>query len=74
MPDPENVEENKSFLDNLNPNSLQTLTHCKIEPFVKTTKPLDHFQFERLGYFTTEKDCTTDQLVFNRTVSLKDSK
>jgi glutaminyl-tRNA synthetase len=72
--DPENVAEPKTFLDNLNQNSLQTLTNCKIEPFVKTTKPLDHFQFERLGYFTTDQDRTIEKLVFNRTVSLKDSK
>ncbi|MDR2908246.1 MAG: glutamine--tRNA ligase/YqeY domain fusion protein [Bacteroidales bacterium] len=72
--DPENVEEPKTFLDNINKNSLQVLSNCKIEPFIKTTKPLDHFQFERLGYFTTDQDSTPGQLVFNRTVSLKDSK
>ncbi|MDR1951295.1 MAG: glutamine--tRNA ligase/YqeY domain fusion protein [Bacteroidales bacterium] len=74
VPAPEDVEEGKTFIDNLNLNSLQTLTHCKVEPFLKTTKPLDHFQFERLGYFTTDSDSTSEQLVFNRTVSLKDSK
>ena len=66
--------EPKTFIDNLNPNSLQVLKNCKIEPFVKTTQPQDHFQFERLGYFTTDKDSTSEHLVFNRTVSLKDSK
>ncbi|MCL2413700.1 MAG: glutamine--tRNA ligase/YqeY domain fusion protein [Bacteroidales bacterium] len=71
---PEDVEEGQTFIDNLNPNSLQTLTHCKIEPFVKNTKPLDSFQFERLGYFVTDKDSMPEHLVFNRTVSLKDSK
>jgi len=64
----------KTFIDNLNPNSLQVLKNCKIEPFIKETKPLDHFQFERLGYFVTDKESTPEHLVFNRTVSLKDSK
>jgi len=67
-------ESEKTFIDNLNPNSLQTLTHCKIEPFVKNAKPLDSFQFERLGYFVVDKDSNADGLIFNRTVSLKDSK
>ncbi|MCL2682462.1 MAG: glutamine--tRNA ligase/YqeY domain fusion protein [Bacteroidales bacterium] len=71
---PDDVEEGKTFIDNINPNSLQVLSNCKIEPFIKSTKPLDHFQFERLGYFTTDKDSKEGQLVFNRTVSLKDSK
>jgi glutaminyl-tRNA synthetase len=80
---PEDVEEGKTFIDNLNPNSLQVLNHCKIEPFVKSagsSTPLrdrpsiTHFQFERLGYFVTDKDSTSEHLIFNRTVSLKDSK
>jgi glutaminyl-tRNA synthetase len=74
VPAPEDVEEGKSFIDNLNHNSLQTLKNCKVEPFVKTTQPQDHFQFERLGYFVTDKDSSSEHLVFNRTVSLKDSK
>ena len=74
VPNPEDAEEGKTFIDNLNPHSLETLANCKIEPFVKNTKSLDHFQFERLGYFTTDKDSSEGRLVFNRTVSLKDSK
>jgi glutaminyl-tRNA synthetase len=74
VPAPEDVEEGETFFDNLNRNSLQYLFNCKVEPFLATTKPQDHFQFERLGYFTTDKDSTAEQLVFNRTVSLKDSK
>ncbi|MCL2027951.1 MAG: glutamine--tRNA ligase/YqeY domain fusion protein [Bacteroidales bacterium] len=74
VPAPEEVEEGKSFVDHMNPNSLHVLKHCKIEPFVKNTEPQDHFQFERLGYFVTDKDSTPQHLVFNRTVSLKDSK
>ena len=62
----------KDFLELLNPDSLKVLTQCYIEPFVKTAKPLDSFQFERLGYFNIDPDTTTDHIVFNRTVSLKD--
>lgn len=73
-PEPDNVEEGKTFLDNLNPSSLLNLKNCKIEPFIKNTKPLDHFQFERLGYFTTDQDSTKEnRLIFNKTVGLKDN-
>ncbi len=72
-PEPENTEEGKTFLDMMNPNSLTVLRNCKIEPFLKNTKALDHFQFERLGYFTTDADTKDGKLVFNRTVGLKDS-
>ncbi len=72
-PDPDNTEEGKTFLDNLNPNSLTVLAGCKIEPSLKHSLPGDRFQFERQGYFCTDLDSTQDALVFNRTVSLKDS-
>ena len=62
----------KDFLELLNDESLKVLTECYIEPFVKTAKPLDSFQFERLGYFNIDPDTTSDHIVFNRTVSLKD--
>ncbi|GHV33898.1 glutamine--tRNA ligase [Bacteroidia bacterium] len=71
---PEEVEEGHTFLDNLNPHSCIVQTNCKAEPFLADTKPLDHFQFERIGYFTTDKDSTEEKIVFNRTVTLKDSK
>ncbi len=64
--------KDKDFLDFLNPDSLSVLTDCYIEPFVKNGKPLDSFQFERLGYFNIDPDTTTDKIVFNRIVSLKD--
>lgn len=72
-PDPDNTEEGKTFLDNLNPDSLTILARCKIEPSLKNSYPGDRFQFERQGYFCTDLDSTQDSLVFNRTVSLKDS-
>ena len=72
-PDPDNTEEGKTFLDNLNPDSLTILAGCKIEPSLKNSLPGERFQFERQGYFCTDLDSTQDSLVFNRTVSLKDS-
>lgn len=70
-PDPAGHKE-KEFLEFLNPDSLKVLSECYIEPFVKSGKPLDSFQFERLGYFNIDPDSTPEQLVFNRIVSLKD--
>lgn len=59
---------------NLNPNSLQVVEHCYIEPFAKDAKKQDKFQFVRNGYFCVdEKDTTDDRLIFNRIVSLKSS-
>jgi glutaminyl-tRNA synthetase len=70
---PEDVEDGQDFTANLNPDSLKILDGCKIEPSAKDTKPLDRFQFERLGYFCTDADSTPDKLVFNRTVGLRDT-
>ncbi len=57
----------------LNPQSLERLTGCLVEPSLKSAGPGTRFQFERLGYFSVDPDSTPDQLVFNRTVSLKDA-
>ncbi|MBQ8958609.1 MAG: glutamine--tRNA ligase/YqeY domain fusion protein [Bacteroidales bacterium] len=57
----------------MNPNSLEIRPVCYVEEYLADTKPLDHFQFQRIGYFTVDKDCTKDHLVFNRTVALKDT-
>jgi glutaminyl-tRNA synthetase len=69
---PEEVEEGKDFTANLNPNSLEVLTDCKVEPSLKDAKPLQRFQFERLGYFCVDSDSSSGKLIFNRTVTLKD--
>ncbi len=61
------------FKEFLNPDSLKVLSNCIIEPFVKDAKPLDSFQFERLGYFNLDPDSQTDKLVFNRTAPLRDT-
>jgi len=57
----------------LNPDSLKTLTGCKVEPSLASAKTLDKFQFQRLGYFCVDYDSKPGNLVFNRTVSLKDT-
>ena len=66
-------EKNRDFREMLNPNSLVVLHKCYIEPFIKGAKALDYFQFERMGYFNIDKDSTADNLVVNRTLSLKDN-
>ncbi len=71
----ENPSEEKEmdFREMLNPQLLVERTHCFIEPFVaETAKEGDRFQFQRLGYFCVDKDSTEGNLVFNRTVPLKD--
>lgn len=70
---PEEVEEGQTFLDNINPDSLQVLQHCKLEPELAKAKVMDKMQFERLGYFCVDKDSTPEHLVFNRACTLKDS-
>lgn len=68
------TEENKDldFMERLNPNSLVEVKGF-VEESLKDTKPLDHFQFVRNGYYTTDKDSTSDNLIFNRTCELKSS-
>jgi glutaminyl-tRNA synthetase len=66
-------EKDKDFREFLNPESLTILPNCYIEPFVKQAKPLDNFQFERLGYFNVDKASVPGSMVFNRTVSLRDN-
>ena len=57
----------------MNPDNLQVLTDCFIEPFAATMKPLSHLQFQRIGYFTPDLDSTAEHPVFNKTVGLKDT-
>lgn len=68
------ADKEKGFLDFLNPDSLEILPNALIEPFIKDSKPGDRFQFERNGYFCVDtEDSNDEKLVFNRTVTLKDS-
>ncbi len=57
----------------INPDSLNILTNCYVEKYLADAKPLDYLQFQRIGYFNVDKDSTPGKLVFNRTVSLKDT-
>ncbi|NRH29596.1 glutamine--tRNA ligase/YqeY domain fusion protein [Pseudomonas sp. MS19] len=71
---PEKAEEGASFLDNINPDSLVVLKGCRAEPSLANANLEDRFQFEREGYFCLDsKDSKPDVLVFNRTVTLRDS-
>jgi glutaminyl-tRNA synthetase len=69
---PDEVTEGMDYKDNLNPNSLKTVT-AMVEPYLKDAKAGTSYQFERLGYFSVDPDTTADKPVFNRTVTLKDS-
>jgi len=70
----ENPGELYNWLETINPNSLEIIPNAKLEPYLKSAKPLDNFQFERLGYFCVDsKYSTSEKLVFNRTVTLKDT-
>jgi len=70
---PEQAPEGKTFLDNLNPESLEVLSDCRAEPGLATAQAAARFQFERIGYFCVDPDSRPGALVFNRTVSLRDT-
>jgi glutaminyl-tRNA synthetase len=72
--DPEDVPAGQDWHVNLNPNSLETLTTCRLEPSLAEAQPGDHFQFERLGYFVADAvDSRPGRPVFNRSVPLRDT-
>lgn len=66
-------EKEKDFRELLNPGSLVVKKNCKVEEYLADAGPLDSFQFQRIGYFNVDYDSTSEKLVFNRTVALKDS-
>ncbi len=66
-------EEGHDFKEYLNPQSLTVIKNAKLEPSLASAKPLDHFQFQRLGYFNVDPDSKPGKLIFNKTVGLKDS-
>ena len=71
---PNEVEDGKDFKDYLNPNSLEVLTGCKVEPSLANARPGSRCQFLRLGYFCVDtKDSVEGKPVFNRTVTLRDT-
>ena len=71
--DPDPDASGKDFIACLNPDSLETLKGCKLEAALADAKAGDGYQFMRLGYFCADKDSTPEKLIFNRSVSLKDS-
>ena len=72
-PDPNDYPEGGSFLDNLNPDSLEAIADAKLEPSLASAKVGEPYQFERVGYFCLDPDSTDRKMEFNRTLSLKDS-
>jgi glutaminyl-tRNA synthetase len=72
-PDPDDYAEGGSFLDNLNPNSLEVIAGAKLEPSLAQATLDERFQFERVGYFCLDPDSRPGRLVFNRTLPLKDT-
>jgi glutaminyl-tRNA synthetase len=71
--DPTDVEDGTDFEDYLNPNSLEVLTSCRVEPSLAGAPHGSRYQFERQGYFCVDPDSSSEKLVFNRTVSLRDT-
>lgn len=69
---PDDAEEGKTYIDYLNPDSLRIVT-ALVEPAAAGVVPGDKFQFERIGYFSVDKDSGANNLIFNRVVALKDS-
>jgi len=65
--------DERDFRELLNPNSLEIRTNCYVEKYLKSFKPLDYLQFQRIGYFTLDYDSSSDKLIFNRTVGLRDN-
>jgi len=72
-PDPYDVAAGQDWTANLNPNSLRVVEHCKVEPLLAEAEIGSRFQFMRKGYFCVDPDSTPEHLVFNETVSLRDS-
>ena len=64
---------NGDFLDDLNPDSLEVLQDCRLEPALAEAAPDDMIQFERLGYFCLDPDSSAERPVFNRTLTLRDT-
>ncbi|MEK6528113.1 MAG: glutamine--tRNA ligase, partial [Nitrospirota bacterium] len=70
---PEEGDGTSDFKTWLNPGSFEALKSCRVEPSLKGAAPGSRFQFERQGYFCVDPDSSDSKLVFNRTVTLKDT-
>jgi glutaminyl-tRNA synthetase len=73
QPDPDDVAEDEDFTASLNPESLVVLSDSRVEPSVGSDPVETRYQFERQGYFVRDPDSTSAHLVFNRTVTLRDT-
>ncbi|UCH44009.1 MAG: glutamine--tRNA ligase/YqeY domain fusion protein [Nitrospiraceae bacterium] len=71
--EPDSRKDGTEFRDYLNPESLEVLTDCYAEPSLSSSKPGEHFQFERLGYFCVDPESSPERPVLNRTVTLRDT-
>jgi glutaminyl-tRNA synthetase len=71
VPNPD-ADEDKDFTEFINPNSLEVISDAKVEPSLANAQPGEQYQFERIGYFAVDRDTTPGQVVFNRTVTLRD--
>jgi glutaminyl-tRNA synthetase len=69
---PLDIEEGEDFKTNFNPDSLKTIKDCRLEPSLASSEAGDIYQFERLGYFSVDPDSTKENLLFNRTATLRD--
>jgi glutaminyl-tRNA synthetase len=67
------MEAEGDFVDYINPDSLEVIDNAKVEPSLGTAKFGDRFQFERVGYFCVDPESTSEKLVFNRTIALRDT-
>jgi len=70
-PYPDEVDGGGDFINFLNPDSYEILNNCYLEPGLKKAKLNEHYQFERLGYFYLDKDSSSENLIFNQTVALR---
>ena len=73
VPNPGEEKEGQNFLSYLNPDSLEVLTSCRVEPSLVEAAPESRFQFLRQGYFCVDTESKRDRLIFNRTVTLRDT-
>jgi glutaminyl-tRNA synthetase len=71
--DPENVPEGSEWLANTNPSSIELLSGCRVEPYLANVRPGERYQFERVGYFCVDSDKSSAALIFNRSVTLRDT-
>jgi len=72
-PNPADEKEGRNFKEYINHLSLETLRSCKLEPGIAGALPGSIYQFERTGYFCVDKESSADSIIFNRTVTLRDS-